>query len=148
MRENAKGAVAVGSANASAVAKQYRLAQSRALALAAASGGSAVDPTVVKIMADLASAGSTATRVQVFNAEEQARGMRNQAAATEYGGELAKQAGKRKALFTVLSGAKSIYDMTSSGAGSDFYSGSIPDTPDFDWHNIGSGGGYISGGQY
>jgi hypothetical protein len=61
------------------VQRATRLAESRALALAAASGGGASSPTVLNIIANLAKEGSYNAARALYAGEEQARLMKIQA---------------------------------------------------------------------
>jgi len=127
LRVNAGQTEAAGQIDAAAETRKSKLLQSRALALAAASGGGALDPSVVKIISGLAGEGKLASQMQMYNAGERARVMRSQAAATEYGALLESKAHKTKALSTILSGAASIYSTLggfgSAGADSAGYEG-------------------------
>ena len=71
------------------------LLQSRALAVAAASGGGALDPTVLNLIGGIAGEGQLAADTERYNAAVDAQGMRTQAAATEYEGKLALANAKR-----------------------------------------------------
>mgnify|MGYP001570328437 CR=1 FL=1 len=121
LRVNAGQAVAASQIDAANETRKSKLLQSRALALAAASGGGAVDPSVMKIISGLAGEGKLASLTQLYAGDERARAMNSQAAATEYEGVLKKKAYDTKARGTILSGAKSIYDTLgpafSSGGG-------------------------------
>lgn len=72
------------------------LAISRARAIAAGSGGSATDPTVMKIYNDLASEGEYNALSALYEGDEAATGLRMQGAAARYEGESAYQAGQYK----------------------------------------------------
>ena len=86
---NAGQAIAAGQMGAQEQRRQGALINSRAQALAAASGGGALDPTVVRIMAN--NAGETALRANIalYQGEEQARQLRMQAAARGYDAQMA-----------------------------------------------------------
>ena len=103
--------------------------QSRALAVAGASGAGATDPTVLRLISGIAGEGALAAQTAMFNANEQARGMRNQANSTKFEGKQAKSASKMKAISTVLSGAGS-----AAMAGSRFNNGG--------WFGMGNAAGY------
>jgi len=86
--------------------------QSRAIAVAAASGGGALDPTVLALVSGLSKEGQLAADTQIYGGEERARAMRNQAKATRYEGAQRAEAGQIKertsrvsAVSTILSGA-------------------------------------------
>ena len=78
--------VAVAQRSAQEEQRRSRIIQSRALALAAASGGSASDPTVVNIISDLAGEGAYRSAVAMYEGEDQARTDRMAAAAARYEG--------------------------------------------------------------
>ena len=89
--------------------READLAQSRALALAAAGGGGASDPTVVDIISDLEGEGEYRALTALYNGEEQARGYEDEAKARRKAGKNAKTAGIISGVSTVLSGASSLY---------------------------------------
>ncbi len=74
--------------------RQAELLQSRALAIAGASGAGTVDPTVLDIIGGIAKEGERAVQTETYNAESQAAAERLQAKATRYEGYNALQAGK------------------------------------------------------
>lgn len=88
--------------------RQADLAQSRGLALAAASGGGADDPSVVNGLADIAGRGQFGAITAMYNGDEQAAGMEAQAAANRRGAKAAKTAGLLKAAGTVASAVPTI----------------------------------------
>lgn len=90
--------------------RQGRLAQSRTLALAAASGGGASDPTVVNLMADLAGEGEYRALTALYNGEEEARGLEAQATARRKEAKAVKTAGYLKAAGTILNAGSSMAD--------------------------------------
>ena len=89
--------------------RQGRLAASRALAVAAASGGGATDPTVVDVMEDLAGEASYKKMSALYEGKQQASDLKLQAEATRETGEVAKESGKLSALGTALGGGASLY---------------------------------------
>lgn len=97
MKQNAGQALAASQRDAISAQQQSELVASRALAVAAASGGGASDPTVVKIMAGIAAEGSYRTAVSLYQGEEKARAMLNQAKAVEYQGDVSRQTAIRGA---------------------------------------------------
>lgn len=110
--QNAGQQIAVGQRQSAEALRQSRLLQSRALAVAAASGGGAMDPTVLKIIGGIDDEGKYAADSAMYNAKETARGMKDDARAARYSGAQARAAGNearrgsRLAAFaTVLSGA-------------------------------------------
>ena len=93
LEQQAGQSIAVSQRQALDVRRQARLVQSRALALAAASGGGASDPTVVRIMADIAGEGAYRAQVALYGGLEEARRLRMGAKAKRYGGAMAEEAG-------------------------------------------------------
>jgi hypothetical protein len=129
LESNAKQAEAAGQRDMQDQLRQSALLQSRALAVAGASGAGATDPTVLKIISGIAGEGQLAAETALFNANEQARGMRNQGAATMFEGKQVRAASRIKALSTVLSGAGN-----AAMAGSKFNNGG--------WFGMGNAGGF------
>ena len=96
--------------------RQSELRESRALAVAAASGAGASDPTVVKILSDLAGEGSYRAALALYEGEERARltrlqatGKRFEAGELRIAGKEAKRAGKLGALSTLFQGGAGLY---------------------------------------
>ena len=77
--------------------RQADLAASRALALAAASGGGASDPTVVKIISGIKGEGAYRSAVALYRGEEEARQLHLKAGAARYEGAVAEEAGANQA---------------------------------------------------
>lgn len=90
-----------------------KLVQSRALALAAASGGSASDPTVVKIISGIASEGAYRQNLAIYQGEEKARQLRLAAKADIMSGDIGAAATVAQGKSLFLQGAGSL---ASSGA--------------------------------
>ena len=116
-RVNAMQAVASAQRDAAEERRQGDLVQSRAIALAAASGGGVTDPGVVTLLSR--NAGETAYRsaVALYKGEDDARRLRAGADAASYSGKAAAQAGRERqsayntrAFGDMLGGAKSLYD--------------------------------------
>lgn len=74
-----------------------RIAQSRAIAVAAASGGGASDPTVTKIVGDLAADGEYNALSALYSGEEAARGLEMAGAGSLYEGNNAASAYRARA---------------------------------------------------
>lgn len=96
--------------------RMANLAASRALAVAAASGG-ASDPTVVNLMARIQGEGAYRSMMELYGGEDRARLMRAQAASTRRGGQMfnedaqrASKAAKFGAFSTVMKGSSSLYE--------------------------------------
>lgn len=90
--------------------RQARLAASRGLAVAAASGAGADDPTVVNLLAGIEGEGEYRALSALYSGEESARGMEAEARAKRAGAKSTKTAGLLKAGGTILSAGTSIYD--------------------------------------
>lgn len=88
--------------------RQARLAASRGLAVAAASGGGADDPTVVNTLANIAGEGEYRALTALYNGEETARGDEAQAKARRKEAKNVKRASYFKAANTILSAGSSI----------------------------------------
>lgn len=108
LEQNAGQEMAVASMAASEEQRKSALIASRAMAVAAASGGGALDPTVVKILQGIDAEGDLASATQLYNGGERARGLTDQAKASRYEGALYRAAGKKKAMGTVLSGLNNV----------------------------------------
>lgn len=103
--------------------RQTDLVQSRALAVAAASGGGASDPTIVNLIGKTAGEGAYRASTALYEGEAQARVMRMQAAAKRFEGanaaaigeaqgsgfDLKAQAASAKGTATMLSDMSSMY---------------------------------------
>lgn len=84
--------------------RQAVLMMSRAQAVAAASGAGALDPTVLKIISGIAEEGALASATELYDGDERARGMRDQAAASRFEGKMFRRAGRTRALTTLFTG--------------------------------------------
>lgn len=87
----AKGQQAVGVHNAQEELRKSKLVQSRALAIAGASGAGVSDPNVNKILGDIAAEGELAAGMHLFNGEEAARGLRLNASVSRWQGKQARR---------------------------------------------------------
>ena len=101
--------------------RQGRLKQSRAVAVAAASGAGASDPTVMNIIADLAGEGEYNALTALYNGEESARGLEMKAKAAMFQGKSDASAyksmskayktnGYLEGVGTMLSGSASFFE--------------------------------------
>jgi hypothetical protein len=97
LRINAGQQIAAGQAAAFEQERQARLVASRQLALAAASGAGASDPTVVSMIARTSKEGSYRAAVALYQGQDAARTMRMAAAGKEYEGDTAVIAGEEQA---------------------------------------------------
>lgn len=117
LRQNAGQQIAASQRDRDEVVRQNKLMQSRALALAAASGAGATDPTVVNIISHQAGAGAYQAAVSLYKGEEAARAMRMSAAAKDYDASLAIADGEtraaaynRAAIGSLFKGAGSLFE--------------------------------------
>jgi len=85
--------------------RQTALVQSRAIALAAASGGTATDPTVLRIIGGIASEGAYRQNVALYQGEEKARQLRIAAAADRMSGDISAGATLASARALEIGGA-------------------------------------------
>lgn len=92
-----------------------RYLQSRAQALAAASGAGASDPTVTKIIGDIAGEGEYGALVAMYEGEDAARAKETAAKVARKTGSAMANASYLKAGTTLLSGASSWYDKYGGG---------------------------------
>jgi hypothetical protein len=96
-------------------ARRSRLAQSRALAVAAASGGGASDPTVVDVISSLAGEGAYRAAVALYEGDEQARVLKARGEAARREGKSKQRAGYIRAASTLLSSGSSLFDKYGRG---------------------------------
>lgn len=122
LRQNANTALAASQRDAFTQGQQTQIVNSRALALAAASGGGASDPTVVNMMARTAGEGAYRQAALLYGGDERARQMNMQANATEYSGEASAQnankvnnASQLGAITTLMKGGSSLYSRFGGG---------------------------------
>lgn len=97
--------------------REATVAQSKARAIAAASGGGALDPSVVKIMGDLEGEGEFNALSSLYEGEERARNQESEAIVTRYEGQQKKKAGYIAARSTILKGSADTIDSMSSKYG-------------------------------
>jgi len=109
LEQNAGQQIASSQRAALSDEQQARLAQSRALAVAAASGGGASDPTIVGILSRLNGEGTYRSMVDLYQGQERARQLNDQASAARYKGESAASNSKLSAAATLVSGSSSMY---------------------------------------
>lgn len=119
-----------GQRNAQEEIRKSELMQSKALAIAGASGGSAADPDILSITSQLAREGQLAADMQLYEGDEAARGMKLDAAVSRWEGDRAAEGASITAksvrdsvsgirLNTILSAAKSAASWGSSSSGKD-----------------------------
>lgn len=102
LASQANEAVAASQREAMEQRREANLVGSRALALAAASGGGASDPSVMKLLADLKGEGAYRSSVALYQGEERARQLRMGAAASRFSGQQAQAAGRLRATSYLL----------------------------------------------
>lgn len=124
LRVNAGQSIASAQRAAQEQRRQGEIIQSRAIALAAAGGGSTTDPGIVHLLAG--NAGETAYRsaVALYEGEDKARTMRESAKAAEYSGANAAQAGQDRkksmmmgAFGDLVKGGSSLFSSLNPGTG-------------------------------
>lgn len=115
MRTQAGQEQAVAQREAENRMRESALLMSRAQAVAAASGGGALDPTVLRIIGGLAAEGELAAATERYNGDERARQLKLAAVGREYegvqakyAGDVARSVGKWRAQNTLLQGAASM----------------------------------------
>lgn len=84
--------------------REASLVASRQQALAAASGGSATDKTVLDLMAGTAEEGAYQAASALYEGQSRAAGLESQAAISRFQGQQARRAGRINAGATMLSG--------------------------------------------
>ncbi len=93
---NAGQAQASSQIAAAEARRQAGLVESRILAVAAAGGGGASDPTIINLISKTSARGAYNSSVALYQGEDQARSMRMQAAARNYEGMVAEEAGYQR----------------------------------------------------
>ena len=116
LNQNAGQALAAAQREQFEQERQTRLVAGRALAVAAASGASASDPTVMTLISRTAAEGAYRGAIDIYQGEERARQMRMAAAAKRFEGDLGITSGDSRAKAYGLQGASALL----SGAGSLF----------------------------
>lgn len=94
--------------------RQATLVTSRALAVAAASGAGADDPTVVNIMSRIEGEGEYRALTSLFSGETDARALEAEAAARRREAKNTKKAAKLSALGTIIGSASDVYGAATS----------------------------------
>jgi len=136
LRQNAGQVQAAAQRDAFQADRQGRMIASRALAVAAASGGGASDPTVVNLIAADAQEASYRKAVALYQGDDQARAMRTAAAAKDYEGKTALVGSAVSAGAGVIRGAGNLASGMARGASLyQRFAGGGPDV------SLGGGGG-------
>lgn len=142
MDVNAGQARAAAQREALIDARKTALLLSRGVAVAAAGGGATSDPTVVKLMSDIAAEGSYRSGVDIYQGEEKARQLGMAAAAKRNEGENAVAMGDAKAnayrmagIGSAITGGASLFSKYGQG-------GPKAKSPGFsdEWKDAGSSG--------
>lgn len=108
LRQNAGQALAASQRDAYGAQKQTDYVLSRALAVAAASGGGASDPGVVNLMAEITAQGAYKQSVALYQGQEKARMMELQAQGAEFEGDSKEAAATGAAIGSGLGAASSL----------------------------------------
>lgn len=95
--------------------RKSRVIQSRALAVAGASGGGVSDVTVLDIVSDIASEGAYRAEVARYEGDDRAQKMHLKGDAARREGKAQQNAGYIKAAATILSSGTSLYDKYGGG---------------------------------
>lgn len=117
MRKNATAAEAASQRTAMQTERTTELAESKALATAAASGGGASDPTIVNDIGDIAQRGEYNAMMDLYNGTSRANTLRTQADITQQEGYEEKSSSLWGALSSGLMGAGKIAGYTHSPSG-------------------------------
>lgn len=121
LRSHALQTVAASQRAGDTEERQARLLQSRALAVAAASGGGASDPTVMNLISGIAGEGSYRRAIRLYEGEDRARTLRMQADAAVYEGDLAVEGAASQSQAYQTQGMSSLFKGGSSIVGSSLF---------------------------
>jgi len=115
-------AIAISQRQAEEERRQGRFAASRALAVAAASGGGVSDPTIVRLISETKGVAAYRASVALYQGEDRARQLRLQGVIGRFEGANAAAAGSEKAMglaisagATGLKGAMNLFDKYGGG---------------------------------
>lgn len=97
------------------VDRKSKLLQSRALAVAAAGGGGASDPTVMDVISKIAGEGAYRSQLALYEGKDAARTLRMRGDIARFEGKQAQRAGLLKGFGTVLKGGKTLLDKYGGG---------------------------------
>ncbi len=95
--------------------RKARILESKALALAAASGAGAGDPTVENILGDIGAEGEFRALSELFVGEERARGLETRADLLNFEGRSGRSASRGTAFSQVFAGATSAFGIAEEG---------------------------------
>lgn len=136
---------AVAAAQRVSLAKEHesKLLQSRALAVAAASGGGASDPTVMNLIARIAGEGAYREAIDLYQGEDKSRQLNLAAAGKRYEGAIARAGGEAKqsayevsASGSLLTGAGTLFTKYGKGGFQSAGSTSSVDSNGINWDNV------------
>jgi hypothetical protein len=116
LRQNADSAQASSQRSAIDVDRQTQMITSRALAVAAASGGGASDPTVVNLIARDAAQGAYLKSVALYQGDDRARLMSEQADAKDFEGKATERNSYEVGAAAFAGGATSLLKTHARGA--------------------------------
>ena len=114
LEQNAGQVIASSQREAEEQRRQARLVQSRALALAGASGGGVTDPSVVNLIGDIAGEGAYRAGVALYQGQDKARQLGMAAAAKHYEGTVAQETAANKAKAYRIQGLTGAFTSASS----------------------------------
>jgi hypothetical protein len=106
--KQANAELAVSQQDAVRARRESRYLQSRAQAVAAASGAGATDPTVVNLIGDLEEEGEYNALTALYNGSQRAEAARSGATITRQRGKAYRNAAKTNSFATVIDGASSM----------------------------------------
>lgn len=115
LRVNAGQAIASSQREAINIDREAELYASRALAVAASSGGGASDPSVVNIIAQGAADSAYRKAVAFYEGQDESRSMLTQADATELGGQIAMGQSRARRTAILVDTASSVYGSYARG---------------------------------
>ncbi len=105
----AKRTVAVAQRESLEEKRKARLLASRALALAAAGGGGASDPSIVKLIADIEGEGAYRAGVALYRGQEDAAKLRYEGTLAEWSGQADQQTANLKGASALLETSGGLY---------------------------------------
>lgn len=112
---NAGKAKAVSQRQAAEEVRQSELVQSRILAVAAASGAGASDPTVMRLIGKQAGEGAYRAALAIYKGDDQAQQLELAAQARRYEGKVAASQGVRAAIGAVVGVGAGLYNSYGQG---------------------------------
>lgn len=116
LRLNADSAAASSERQAADIAQQTQLITSRALAVAAGSGGGASDPTVINLIAQDAQRGAYMQSVALYGGQDRARALDAQADVAEYEGKAARNNSVAEGVVGLAGGASNLLKTYARGS--------------------------------